>query len=280
MQCVYCGSQNIESDNQNDIFVCNKCHKSYKKEYFFISHSHKDIEKVRIVRNTIEESFYNEPILFFLKCLEDDNEITSLLKREIDARLWFIYCNSKNADASKYVQEERKYVQSLIDKGINKNIVTIDLDKFSLDKPDEIKKFTLRQIKKRFAFISYNQTDIQYANQIYNDLTNIGCNTYCIAYHNYDIENEFGLHINNTIQNIAKNNGYFIILLSKKSLSHNFVKYEYDLAVKNNCIILPVLIDLSFNDEELMTKFPIFQNTTMLKYTDNFANEFLKFNPI
>ena len=36
--------------------------------YVFISHSHKDIEKVRILRNVMEENGF-EPLCFFLKCL-------------------------------------------------------------------------------------------------------------------------------------------------------------------------------------------------------------------
>ena len=40
--------------------------------YFFLSHSSKDIEKVRKIRNLIEQENGN-PILFYLKCLDGDN---------------------------------------------------------------------------------------------------------------------------------------------------------------------------------------------------------------
>ena len=61
--------------------------------YIFISHSHNDIEKVRKIRNLLEKDGF-EPLCFYLKCLSNANEIEDLIKREIDAREWFIFVNS------------------------------------------------------------------------------------------------------------------------------------------------------------------------------------------
>lgn len=53
--------------------------------WIFISHSHLDIDIVRRIRNKLEDRGF-EPLMFFLKCLNDDNEIESLIKREINER--------------------------------------------------------------------------------------------------------------------------------------------------------------------------------------------------
>lgn len=66
-----------------------------KNAWVFLSHSNKDFNKVKILRNKLEERYY-KPLLFFLKCLDDDDEIFELIKREISARDRFILCNSKN----------------------------------------------------------------------------------------------------------------------------------------------------------------------------------------
>ncbi|MBQ4111381.1 MAG: hypothetical protein IJD38_01150 [Clostridia bacterium] len=58
--------------------------------WIFISHSHQDIQKVRLIRNRLEEKGL-EPLMFYLKCLSDEQEIEELIKREIDERDWFIY---------------------------------------------------------------------------------------------------------------------------------------------------------------------------------------------
>lgn len=91
--------------------------------YVFISHSHQDIQKVRQIRNAMEEAGF-EPLCFYLKCLSDEDEIEGLIKREIDAREWFVYIDSPNSRASAWVAKERKYIESCGDK----QIVTIDLE--------------------------------------------------------------------------------------------------------------------------------------------------------
>ena len=40
--------------------------------WIFVSHSHRDLEKVREIRNELERRGCN-PLLFFLKCLDADN---------------------------------------------------------------------------------------------------------------------------------------------------------------------------------------------------------------
>jgi len=80
--------------------------------WVFISHSNKDFEKIIKVRNKLEKLKY-KPLLFFLKCLEDDTEIFELIKREIKARDRFILCDSLNSRMSPWVQKEIDYIKSL-----------------------------------------------------------------------------------------------------------------------------------------------------------------------
>lgn len=91
--------------------------------WIFVSHSTRDLEQVRRVRNAIEEAG-GQPLLFFLKCLSDHDELDDLLKREIEARTFFLLCNSGNARASRWVCDEIAYVESLE----GKKAEVIDLD--------------------------------------------------------------------------------------------------------------------------------------------------------
>ena len=89
---------------------------SSPQKYIFVSHSSKDWKKVRVIRNYLEDkSFY--PLLFHLKCLETKGEdlalLKNLLQREIQARRRFLYCNSKDAMESDYVQWELSQVKSV-----------------------------------------------------------------------------------------------------------------------------------------------------------------------
>ena len=106
--------------------------------WVFISHSNKDFEKITIVRNKLESMHYR-PLLFFLKCLDEDVEIFELIKREIQARDRFILCSSKNTSSSEWVQKEVEYIQSL-----HRPFDVIDIDSSEEDIDKAIKRFDLR----------------------------------------------------------------------------------------------------------------------------------------
>lgn len=79
--------------------------------WLFLSHSNKDHEKVIKVRNLLEKNSFI-PLMFFLKCLNDDDEIDDLIKREIGSRGRFILCDSENVRNSDWVKREIEYIQS------------------------------------------------------------------------------------------------------------------------------------------------------------------------
>ena len=89
----------------------------------FISHCHKDLPSVRMIRNRMEEEGF-EPICFYLKCLTDESEIDSLIKREIDARDLFVFADSENSRKSSWVRRERAYIES----SPNRKSYVVDLD--------------------------------------------------------------------------------------------------------------------------------------------------------
>ena len=130
------------------------------KVFIFISHSHRDLEKVRKIRNFLERNS-SEPLLFFLKSKDDDDEITSLIEEEIDARIWFIYCDSKNARESVWVNKELDYVY----KTGKRNTTTIDLD-CDFDKKGYLKESTKRRLRKELMkFIYLQHIYVSYSHQ-------------------------------------------------------------------------------------------------------------------
>ncbi len=123
------------TDNEKDIWV-------------FISHSNKDFEQVRKVRNYLEEHSCR-PLLFYLMCLSDDAEIDQLIKREIDCRTRFIFCESAHSRTSRWVQSEIAYMKSS-----RKNFTTIDLSKPDNIIQKELDKF-LQSIQAYFLYSNH-----------------------------------------------------------------------------------------------------------------------------
>lgn len=90
----------------------------------FLSHSHKDIEKIRRIRDILE-TLGCEPLMFYLKCLDDDNsELEDFIMREISARNVFLYCKSQNSEKSVWVQKELAYIKQLD----TSRLYTVDID--------------------------------------------------------------------------------------------------------------------------------------------------------
>ena len=111
---------------------------NYEHTWVFLSHSNKDFEILRWVRDRLEELHFR-PLLFFLKCLEDDNEIIELIKREIEARERFILCRSKYTEDSEWVKQEVAYIEFL-----KRPYEIIDLDASEQAIEDDIMRFNRR----------------------------------------------------------------------------------------------------------------------------------------
>lgn len=128
----------------------------------FLSHSHKDVEKIRKIRDLLE-LLDCDPIMFYLKCLdENDTELENFIKREIDARNVFIYCKSQNAESSKWVQIELNYIKS-----INKNrIYTIDIENGLENNAVDILYRISNLIKKNTLLIFATDNDTPFAEKL------------------------------------------------------------------------------------------------------------------
>lgn len=115
--------------------------------WVFLSHSFKDFTSVRLLRNVLEEQGYF-PLMFFLKCIDDDHELESLIKREIECRTNFILCDSANARQSKWVQREVSFIQAL-----NRNYEVVDISGNLGEVKDKIFQLTRRLT----IFLSFDQ---------------------------------------------------------------------------------------------------------------------------
>ena len=198
--------------------------------YVFISHSHKDIEKVRKIRNELEDNGF-EPLCFYLKCLNDESEIDSLIKREIDAREWFIYVDSKNARESDWVRREREYISE----SNKKKILTIDLND-----NNDIKAFTKKVISNLKVYISYSNHDVSIAEKINNKLQERDYKTF-FALNDLKYSGEWLNQIQDAIVDASKN-GFVLFLLTKHSAQSKYVTAEIDKALEENGKIITVIV--------------------------------------
>jgi len=201
-----------------------------KGGYVFLSHSHADIDKVRKIRNALENEGF-EPLCFYLKCLSEDNEIEELIKREIDAREWFVFVNSENSRNSKWVTLEREY----INKTNAKKILTVDIDD-----EEDVSGLIDKILHSLRVFISYALSDREIAARIIDKLREKD-------YRVFDATTDLGVCLSYTdsfcsiIESVAKE-GIVLYLVSSTSLQSQWVFHEVEYALKCEGKVIPVVL--------------------------------------
>ena len=118
--------------------------------WIFVSHSHHDLKPVRRIRDYLEGRGHN-PILFYLRCLRDEEELPELIRREIEACNFFVLCTSPNAERSRWVEEERRLVKAMPDKAYEEVDLRAELDT-QLSKLESL-------AKRATIFISYTNPE-------------------------------------------------------------------------------------------------------------------------
>lgn len=201
-----------------------------KGGYIFLSHSHDDIVEVRKIRNSLEQDGF-EPLCFYLKCLTDDDEIEDLIKREIDAREWFIFVDSENARKSRWVKKEREYIT----KTDKKKIITINLE------DRETIEASLHKITHNLrVFISNSHKDDALARRIKNKLVEKDFLVF-FAPDSLTATTEYRSVIADAITQ-ASQEGCVLALLSPHAINSQWVKHELAYALDQQGNVIPVMV--------------------------------------
>lgn len=201
--------------------------------YIFVSHSHLDIKTVREVRNFLEEKGL-EPILFYLKSMDNATGdkvelLTSLIHDEIDAREFFLYINSDNAETSTWVQDELNYVSGTAPH----KVIRIDLK----DGVESMKEKMGELTKKLRIFISCSREDMELAERVRAEFLRRDFRVYTpvqdmIPDTNYN---------KSIMEEIAKA-GCVLLLMTPRSVQSKRVMQEIQYAYNRRAIVIPVIV--------------------------------------
>ncbi len=204
------------------------------KIFVFLSHSHKDYEKVREVRDLLEKEGFR-PLMFFLKCLEKDgyDELTrTLIKEEIDSRQRFVLCSSKNAEESDWVKFEVEHI-----KEINRPYETVDLE-WSHEKLKEVvRRFKVRST----VFLSYRRSQSMLVDAVCKQLE---LHDFKVLYDKNDLMP--GINFTKRIEeNIisAAERGYVLAFLDHSYNMESWQSKELQIAQQYHSRIFPVVIE-------------------------------------
>lgn len=202
-----------------------------KEIWIFLSHSNKDFKKVRFIRNYLEEHSCR-PLMFYLKCLSNDDEIDNLIKREIDCRTRFIICESDNSKESKWVQSEVAYIKSQL-----RSYDVIDLSKSE----EEINRQLDKIIKNTQIFLSYSRSDAEFVSAVYLHVRKYDLRCY-YEEKEFVATKSFQEQLNNAID-FASDFGFVVLFATEKSMLSKWVIYELQYAVEKGAKLLVLLLD-------------------------------------
>jgi len=211
--------------------------------YIFLSHSHLDINDIRELRNALEKRGF-DALCFYLKCLDDDSEIEGLIKREIDSRGIFLYIESENSSNSKWVKEERQYIE----KSSEKIIRTVSINSI-IENPDAAAEMIVNCQR---VFISYDWDNPAIAKQLSRCLVD---RDYKVLTHN-SMRSAFEKRIlayaellyNRENINKANNEGAFVLIITEgmniKSIyeildDKNVTKYTAAITIIDSMVFIP-----------------------------------------
>ena len=232
--------------------------KEEKEIWIFLSHSSKDYNKVRQIRNYLEERSFR-PLMFYLKCLNNREEILNLIKREIDVRTRFILCDSVNARKSEWVSDEMKYISS---KNPPRSYLRVDLS----ESDEKIHRQLDLYMNQMNIYISCSRMQKELFDKICSRL-----NKYDIrVLPNYESFSGcvFAEEIKKQISHAA-NNGYFVFLYSKDIINSSFAAEELKLADKLGANVILIALDQESihlcNNDCSIGRYPYID---MSKYTD------------
>ena len=197
--------------------------------YVFISHSHKDIKEVRKLRNILEEQGF-EPLFFYLKCLSDDDEVEGLIKREIDAREWFVYVDSPNARMSSWVQKERDYINSLG----NKRVLSISLGE-DISTETQAKRI-MRSLR---VFLSYSHLDSAIVEQLQAKFLKRDLQVWWDR--DFMAKEDWGGQTTKEMGR-ASEDGCMVLLLTKNSVHSEKAMNELTYFMEKKALVLPIVV--------------------------------------
>jgi hypothetical protein len=207
----------------------------------------------------------HQPLLFFLKCLDDDTEVDDLIRREIKARQFFLLCDSPNARASRWVQQEVALIRELPDK------VREDID---LESDWEAQLAGMAALSRRATvFLSYALADREIATRI---ATALRANDYRVFPDDASLSpgSSFKEAVEQQIDE-AVETGFVLLLLSPDTARATFVWRETIYALQRSPgVVLPIIVSDPDLTRSLVSDSAGYADIEQLEFLDFTSGEF------
>ena len=211
-----------------------KCRQTTEvKKWIFVSHASSDIKHVRKVRNYLERKGAS-PLLFHLLSLSHPEAFWPIIRDEISARNFFLYCDSEKARDREWVLRERAEVAKIAKSR------PIRIGQIRVDTPKLDRSGLNRFLSDLRVFLSYSRHDADRVMPFVSALDSAG----------FQISRGDGLSfgdewmeaVSSKILQFAQD-GWVLVFITSRTQSSSWVAVEFRSALKAQAKIVPVLFE-------------------------------------
>lgn len=201
--------------------------------WIFVSHASDDLVQVRQVRNYLEGKGAS-PLLFHLLALKEPEEFWPIIEKEIEARNFFLYCDSETAATREWVRRERATVEAVAKiKPVRIGTIRVDEPELELGQLDTF-------LAKTRVFPSFSHRDREQVRPYLRALEEAG----------FQVFGEMSIAPGDSWQDqireeleLAARDGWVLAFLSGFSLNSPWVQAEISMAQKLGAKFIPVAIE-------------------------------------
>lgn len=201
--------------------------------WIFVSHASDDLLQVRKVRNYLEEKGAS-PLLFHLLALKEPEQFWPIIEKEIEARNFFLYCESETARTREWVRRERAAVDAIA------KIKPVRIAAIRVDEPE----LDLRGLDAFLAIIrvfpSFSHQDREQARPYLDALEDAGFQVF--DERSLDATVNWQNEIRNELE-LAARDGWVVAFLSHTSVNSLWVQNELSMAQTLGAKFIPVAIE-------------------------------------
>jgi hypothetical protein len=206
--------------------------------WIFVSHASDDLVQVRKVRNYLEEKGAS-PLLFHLLALKDPEEFWPIIAKEIEARNFFLFCESDTARTREWVRREREAVEAVAKtKPVRIGTIEVDRPELDLGRLDAL----LATIR---VFPSFSPNDVEHVRPYLDALKQAGFQVFEGLGSTSDKPDTLRARMESSEKELIKaaREGFVVLFVSSFWLANKWNFVEFMLAQNLEAKVIPVAIE-------------------------------------
>jgi hypothetical protein len=205
--------------------------------WIFVSHASDDLVQARRVRNYLEEKGAS-PLMFHLLALKEPEQFWPVIEKEIEARNFFLYCESEIAVTREWVRRERAAVEAVAKvRPVRIGAIRVDMPELDFGGLDAF----LAKIR---VFPAFSVQDMEKVQPYLDALEEAGFQIF--DQRNIGAGEKWDIRIQDELEETAREHGWVVAFFTSSG-DGGWAAYEAGYGVRAGAKFVPVALDPSLH---------------------------------